>query len=143
MYRVQIDALSAEIKTAEDELAALVKESWRAIEKLQNARAAVEAKLVCKLAYIAPVRRLPMDLLGEIYTLTVEEKPASVWVLASVCWTWRFQVLQMPRLWSKVCPHFTDPHPLFCWDVSLGNNMALLHWAEEAAGLSKSAVHFD
>lgn len=103
--RNQVDALSAKIKAAEDELAALVKRSRCAIEELEKERAAAEDKLTRTLAYIAPIRRLPNEILSQIFMLVFEELPCCAWVLASVSSLWRRRVLQMHQLWSKVCVH--------------------------------------
>lgn len=100
--RKSIQALSTQIQAAEDELARIVEERRSAIRELEAERAALEEDVSATLAYVAPIKRLPHELLRHIFLLNFEEYPCCAWVLSAVCSLWRRLVLSMPTLWSKV-----------------------------------------
>lgn len=100
--RKSVQALSTQIQAAEDELARIVKERRSAIRELETERAALEEDVSATLAYVAPIKRLPHELLRHIFLLNFEEYPCCAWVLSAVCSLWRRLVLSMPALWSKI-----------------------------------------
>lgn len=101
--------ISARIQDAEDELDRIVKASQNAIQEMQKERSAIEDQVAQTLAYLSHIRRLPHELLGQIFTFIFEDYPCCAWVLAAVCSLWRREVLSMPKLWSKVCtPSFAS-----------------------------------
>ncbi|EJD52402.1 hypothetical protein AURDEDRAFT_120142 [Auricularia subglabra TFB-10046 SS5] len=62
-------------------------------------------EIVAAEAYLAPVRRLPFEVLGEIVALLATDPHAPVQVLrhlASVCNTWRKATLRTPKAWTNV-----------------------------------------
>ncbi|KAF8632777.1 hypothetical protein AX15_001680 [Amanita polypyramis BW_CC] len=65
-------------------------------------RAQLEAKELRTLAYLSPIRKLPAELLRDIFLWNFEEHPCCAWVLSAVCTSWRRLVLQTPGLWSKI-----------------------------------------
>lgn len=101
--RSALEDISAKIQSAEDELDRIVKARRTAIQEMEKERAALEDQMSQTLAYLAHIRRLPHELLGQIFMFIFEDYPCCAWVLAAVCTLWRRQVLSMPRLWSKVC----------------------------------------
>ena len=101
--RNRVSSLSSKIQDAEDELAQLVKERRCAIQELERERTAAEEHLAQTLAYCSPIRRLPNEILGQIFMCIFEELPCCAWVLSAVSSLWRRRVLAMPKLWSKVC----------------------------------------
>ena len=94
--------LTTQISTAEEELERIVTESRRAIQHLEKEKAAIEDSIARTLAYLSPIRRLPQELLAQIFTFIFDEFPVCAWVLGKVCSLLRRQVLAIPRLWSKV-----------------------------------------
>jgi F-box-like len=103
-----LDLLDRKIETAETQLAQIVAESRNAINQLQRERVALEEKITHALAYMSPIRRLPIELLRHIFLMNFDEYPCCAWILSSVCSQWRRLSLSMPKLWSKVC------YPLQC-----------------------------
>jgi hypothetical protein len=101
--KAAVEDISVKIKAAEDELERLVKTSRSTIQEMEKERAALEDQVTQTMAYLSEIRRLPPEILGQIFMFIFEEYPCCAWVLASVCSLWRRQVLSMPRLWSKVC----------------------------------------
>lgn len=95
--------LAARILSAEEELERIVTESRCTIKGLEKEKATIEDGIATTLAYLSPIRRLPQELLAQIFNFIFEEYPVCAWVLGKVCSIWRRQVLAMPRLWSKVC----------------------------------------
>ncbi|KAI0341461.1 hypothetical protein BDW22DRAFT_1359033 [Trametopsis cervina] len=94
--------IASKIEDAEQELKRILKESQQMIWNLEKERAAVEDGIARTLAYLSPIRRLPHELLGVIFTFIFDDYPCCAWVLSAVCKLWRSQVLSMPRLWSKI-----------------------------------------
>lgn len=107
--RSSVSELNARIETAEAALAQVVAESKSIIHEMQNERSMLEEKVSKTMAYISPIRRLPTELLRDIFLWSFEDHPCCAWVLASVNWSWRRLALRMPRIWSKVCTQFTSP----------------------------------
>lgn len=103
IHRSRVSALSVKIEDAEDELQRLVRESRCTIQELEKERTAAEEQLAQTLAYLSPIRRLPNEILSQIFTFIFEELPCCAWVLSAVSSLWRRRVLAMPKLWSKVC----------------------------------------
>ena len=104
--RASVEEITSKIDAAETTLAQLVRDSRLAINELEGQRAALEDQVSRTLAYLSPIRRLPMELLREIFVWSFEEHACSAWVLAAVCPSWRRLALRIPLIWSKVCPSF-------------------------------------
>ncbi|KAJ7644411.1 hypothetical protein FB45DRAFT_1053177 [Roridomyces roridus] len=47
------------------------------------------------------VRRLPLDILGEIFN-HLRQDTRTIWVLGSVCKTWRAATFSLPAIWSNI-----------------------------------------
>lgn len=107
-----LNALNSKITQEEAELEALILQRHLALSALQHEKERLEDEVQETRAALAPVRRLPDDLLREVVWWIFEgegkgdkEKggdPACGWMLSAVCRRWRRVVLGMPRLWSKV-----------------------------------------
>ncbi|KDR72745.1 hypothetical protein GALMADRAFT_73622 [Galerina marginata CBS 339.88] len=100
--RVSVLELTSKIEAVEETLAQIVRESQYAISQLQEQRSALERRVSKTLAYLSPIRRLPMELLREIFMWSFEDHPCSAWVLAAVCTSWRSLALRIPLIWSKI-----------------------------------------
>ncbi|EJD35995.1 hypothetical protein AURDEDRAFT_117184, partial [Auricularia subglabra TFB-10046 SS5] len=90
----EVESVTEQIRQHEAHISALRSK----IGKIHEAIAANEA-------YIAPVRRLPFEVLGEVVTLVATDPHAPAQVLrdlASICQTWRKATLRTPRAWTKV-----------------------------------------
>lgn len=101
--RKRVKKLTDDIQEAEEKLARLVRESRCTIRLMENEKSELEQRVEHTLAYLSPLRRLPRELLQEIFLFNFEDYPCCAWVLSSVCSIWRRVALSMPRLWSKVC----------------------------------------
>ena len=100
--RDSVQEITSKIESAEAALAQIVRESQQAIDELLLQRRELEKKVKMTLAYLSPIRRLPMELLREIFMWTFEDHPSSAWVLSAVCRSWRRLALRIPLIWSKV-----------------------------------------
>jgi hypothetical protein len=100
----ELGRLDVDIASAEEALETLIRDGKRAIEDLKVQRSQVERRIEQTLAYVSPLRRLPHDMLRQIFLFTWEQHPCCAWVLAAVCITWRRMALSTPQLWSKVSP---------------------------------------
>ncbi|KAF7357955.1 Tetratricopeptide repeat family [Mycena venus] len=110
----QIQALliepSQRLKNLDDEIAVIRK----ALDKLSEERDALSAYVEGHRALMAPIRRLPLDILEEIFVaclpshrncvMSAEEAPV---ILGRICSSWRTISLATPRLWSRL--HIVEP----------------------------------
>ncbi len=97
--------LERRIREAEEVLAQLIKDSKCAIAAMDLEKKKLESEIEWTRAFISPIRRLPDDILREIFWHNFDAHPCCAWVLAAVCSLWRRLVLKMPRMWSKVSYH--------------------------------------
>lgn len=100
-----IDHVQSAIADAEAELAALVARTRQAIDAMIERKRALEDDLMKTRAYTSPIRRLPAEMLREVFSWVFENDPRGPWGLSAVCRSWRATALAMPRLWSKI--HFS------------------------------------
>lgn len=115
--RDSLTALTDKIDGAELALAQIVAESKCTISEMQRERLALEEQLTHTLAYTAPIRRLPQELLRHIFMFNFDDYSCCAWVLAAVCSLWRRLALSMPKIWSKVRPMYyvvSDGSDVFC-----------------------------
>lgn len=98
----ELSALQSRLQDAEAKLAKIVAESKCAINEMQQEQSVLEDKIAHTLAYVSPIRRLPQELLRQIFLINFEDFPCCAWVLAAVCSPWRRLALNMPRIWSRV-----------------------------------------
>ncbi|KAF8067945.1 hypothetical protein FPV67DRAFT_1494339 [Lyophyllum atratum] len=100
--RSSVSELSTKIDAAEAALAQIVRESKFMIDEMQNERAILEEQASQAMAYLSPIRRLPVELLRDIFLWSFEDHPCCAWVLSAVCPSWRRLTLRMPTIWSKI-----------------------------------------
>ncbi|KAF7324112.1 D-ser-dehydrat domain-containing protein [Mycena kentingensis (nom. inval.)] len=96
------DLLAQRIDTAETNLKRVLFEGQAAIAEMNREVAGLRESILHLRAYLAPIRRLPGDVLSELFFWCFEDHVCVGWVLAQVCATWRRQALAMPRLWTKI-----------------------------------------
>ncbi|KAJ6456368.1 hypothetical protein C8R45DRAFT_576748 [Mycena sanguinolenta] len=88
----------------------------KALEKLTEERDALGAYMEAHKALLSPARRLPRDIIEEIFmaclpthrncVMSATEAPLS---LGRICSTWRAISLSTPRLWCRL--HIVQPYP--------------------------------
>ncbi|KAJ7236067.1 hypothetical protein B0H12DRAFT_1027081, partial [Mycena haematopus] len=96
---VSVVDLDASITEAEHLLAKLRSRREHSIEDIRRGR-----------AILSVIRRLPSDILGEIFPYTVPDyvprnhraTDSSPWVYGRVCSRWRTLSLSLPTLWSRI-----------------------------------------
>ncbi|KAF7357912.1 hypothetical protein MVEN_00837600 [Mycena venus] len=101
---------SQRLKHLDDEIAVMRK----ALDKLSEERDALSAYVEGHKALMSPIRRLPLDILEEIFgaclptnrncVMSAEEAPV---ILGRICSSWRAISLATPRLWSRL--HIVEP----------------------------------
>jgi hypothetical protein len=94
--------ITGKIDSSEAALAQIVADSRCAINEMAKERATLEEKIFHTMAYLSPIRRLPFELLRQIFLFNFDDYPCCAWVLCAVCSLWRKTALSMPRIWSKV-----------------------------------------
>lgn len=106
-YQDDSRALEQKIQDAKDELARIVDERQNAIREMEKELASLDDKVALTKAYVSPIKRLPNELLRHIFFYNFDDCAWSAWVLSAVCSLWRRLVLNMPKLWSKVCLRYS------------------------------------
>ncbi|KAG8906196.1 hypothetical protein FRB99_007412 [Tulasnella sp. 403] len=102
-YESTLTSLQSKIEaevTRFEELKALYEGN---ISSLKERQRDTESKIVKAQAYLAPIRRLPDELLAEVFLLlwTNDTKKCG-WRLSAVNRLWRRVALSIPRLWSTI-----------------------------------------
>ncbi|KAH9477559.1 hypothetical protein JR316_0009781 [Psilocybe cubensis] len=126
--RTSMQELTTKIDVAEATLAQIVRESQYAINELQAQRSVLEKQVAKTMAYLSPIRRLPMELLREVFMWTYEDHPCSAWVLAAVSRSWRRLALKTPLIWSKIrllTTQHSSADTIRLWIERSGDNVPL------------------
>ncbi|KAJ7466945.1 hypothetical protein FB451DRAFT_1259601 [Mycena latifolia] len=99
-----------QLKRLDDEIA----EMWKAIDRLTEQRDRLGGYVDAHKALISPVRRLPLDIIQEIFVacipthrncvMSAREPPV---LLGRICSSWRAISLSTPRLWARL--HVVEP----------------------------------
>lgn len=115
------------IEATQAQLTQIVADYQCTIKQLERERATLEEKISRTRAYMAPIRRLPSELLRHIFIMNFDEYPCCAWILSSVCSQWRRLALSMPKLWSKVWYPFAVYFPSRFFDVGAfrGSSLAI------------------
>ncbi|KAG5643035.1 hypothetical protein DXG03_001647 [Asterophora parasitica] len=82
--RSSVAELDAKIETAEAALAQVVRDSKSLIHEMQTERAMLEERALTAMAYLSPIRRLPTEMLRDIFLRSFEAHPCCAWVLAAI-----------------------------------------------------------
>ncbi|KAF9267050.1 hypothetical protein L218DRAFT_856841, partial [Marasmius fiardii PR-910] len=97
---------SKEILTLLKESQANLERIQTQIEKLEIQRLQIQRFVAKHRALLSPIRRVPADILGEIFfhSLPTDSLPtrcshSSPLLLSSICRSWRTVLLNTPRLW--------------------------------------------
>ncbi|KAJ6600956.1 hypothetical protein DFH09DRAFT_1126327, partial [Mycena vulgaris] len=87
---------------------------WKTIDTLTAEREGIDAYVAAHKALISPVRRLPLDIIQEIFiacmpthrncVMSAREAPV---LLGRICSSWRAISLATPRLWASL--HIVEP----------------------------------
>ncbi|KAJ7933926.1 hypothetical protein B0H13DRAFT_1700784 [Mycena leptocephala] len=110
----QIKALLIEPSLRLKHLDEEIESMQKAIDKLSEERESLNAYVEAHKALISPIRRLPLDIVGEIFmacipthrncVMSADEAPV---ILGRICSSWRTISLSTPRLWSTL--HIVEP----------------------------------
>src|ERR1700734_329019 len=84
----------------------------KTMAELQDQRTSLQRHIVRYLWLLSPVRRLPLEILWEIFMFCVPDDTELSWTVrghsqavmvpSQVCSVWRTAALSSPRLWSKI-----------------------------------------
>jgi F-box-like len=94
-----------EIKRARkaiDELESELKVANQVLEQAKLRFASLTQDLAERRAWIAPVRRLPFEVLSEIFTVCSEISHLAPVTITEVCRSWRGIILATPRAWLRI-----------------------------------------
>ncbi|KAJ7135811.1 hypothetical protein C8R44DRAFT_389014 [Mycena epipterygia] len=95
-------SLADKIKFAQVSLAQMVAKTQAEIDDMLKEEHVLQDTITQTRAYLSPIRRLPGELLRELFMWCFEGHPCCAWVLSAVCANWRQQALGIPRIWSKI-----------------------------------------
>jgi len=104
---------------------------------------AMERKVIEYKAWVAPIRKLPVELLSAIFTECSRDNWQAPTTIEFVCRYWRRVVQDTPRAWSFIS--FQDPvfPPIISKYVRHGRNMPLHVWARRYYWFAPSGIeHF-
>jgi hypothetical protein len=73
-----------------------------AIVNVQNKVWILEQENLQAISYLAPIRRLPAEVLSEIFIVAIMVHGCSALRLMRVCGSWRWVLMTMPRIWSTI-----------------------------------------
>ncbi|KAF7350291.1 D-ser-dehydrat domain-containing protein [Mycena venus] len=121
-------SLSEKINAAQVALAQIVAEAEAEIEDMLREKHTLQETIEQTQAYLSPIRRLPGELLRELFMWCFEGHPCCAWVLSAVCTTWRQQALGIPRIWSKIrlfTNQSSSPDTIRLWLERSGPNVPL------------------
>ena len=77
-------------------------ETELAILDIAKKISALEQENDYAISLLAPIRRLPAEMLSEIFMFATMENGCSAWHLTHVCRSWRLVLLAMSRVWSSI-----------------------------------------
>ncbi|PVF96381.1 hypothetical protein CPB86DRAFT_798939 [Serendipita vermifera] len=89
-------------------LESLTAELNEQVERVQRTR-------LNKVAFISPCRRIPFEILGEIFALAIDNDLQSLHVVKSVCRRWRDVVSHTSKLWNHLRISLMDHTQRFKW----------------------------
>ncbi|KAJ7925597.1 hypothetical protein B0H13DRAFT_2569433, partial [Mycena leptocephala] len=107
----QMAALEAEILRLEGAIKRLKRQRSESITQLKQRRTETMNYIRQHHAVISPVRRVPPELIAEIFALTLASPRAwdakdmmkqPPWRLSQICRSWRYTALSFPPLWSSI-----------------------------------------
>ncbi|KAF8601930.1 hypothetical protein BDV93DRAFT_607868 [Ceratobasidium sp. AG-I] len=97
-----ISTVDDKINALEGVLAKLIAETKAQLSALSLEKQSLVDNVKSAKGYLAPVRKLPADILSDIFLLLLEEDSLCPWTLSSVNKQWRTTALTTPRLWSRI-----------------------------------------
>ncbi|CAE6372383.1 unnamed protein product [Rhizoctonia solani] len=125
---VTIDAMAEKINTLEVALAKLIAETKSQMNALVDQKHDLEKGVASAKGYLAPVRKLPSDILSDIFMMLLENDPLAPWTLSAVNKQWRTAALTTPRLWSRIRiqpPSMPSGNTLRLWVERSGDSCPL------------------
>ncbi|KAG9091700.1 hypothetical protein FRC06_000447 [Ceratobasidium sp. 370] len=101
-HESSIACVDDKISALESVLAKLIAETRAQVSALAAEKSSLEQRVASAKGYLAPVRKLPADILADIFLLLLEDDPLVPWRLSAVNRQWRTTALTTPRLWSRI-----------------------------------------
>jgi F-box-like len=95
-------------KQAINELELLIKDAYELLEQIKSRIFTLTTDLEERRAWIAPIRKLPSELLSEIFVFGSEMEHLAPVTITEVSRLWRDVVLATPRAWSRI--HIVTKH---------------------------------
>ncbi|QRV82248.1 F-box-like protein [Ceratobasidium sp. AG-Ba] len=123
-----IASVDDKIAALEGILAKLMAETRAQVNALAAEKNALEKRVESAKGYLAPVRKLPADILADIFLMLFESDPLVAWKLSAVNRQWRTTALTTPLLWSKIRiqpPAMPTGNAVRLWVERSGNSCPL------------------
>ncbi|KAJ7467779.1 hypothetical protein B0H11DRAFT_1664285, partial [Mycena galericulata] len=106
-----VSRTGARLASLDDEISSLRAQ----LELLEKERASLFSYHMQNKGIVSPLRRMPPEVLGEIFSWTLPSPvetwscsrfDESPWVLTHICSRWRAISIALPSLWSQVIIHY-------------------------------------
>ncbi|KAJ7785657.1 hypothetical protein B0H16DRAFT_1247991, partial [Mycena metata] len=140
IQRLLVEPLSR-LKGIDDKIAELQK----TIDELTQERDSVSTYVETHKALLSPLRRLPLDIIQEIFiaclpthrncVMSAVEVPV---LLGRICSSWRALSLSTPRLWARL--HIAEPDPPGHWQTPIYAAQYMQRIANTIAWLGRSGI---
>lgn len=106
------------------------KQIYKRIGRFHDERDIIRANESAALSFIAPIRRLPLEIYREIFLSAgaADSLGHTPWHLSGVCRLWRKMALNIPHLWSHIRFHgplATSPDIIRIWVERSGPSVSL------------------
>ena len=128
--QTQHRTIASQLSALQSSLSLLESENARLQSKIKT----ITGQVFRKKSYISPQRRLPKEMLGEIFVAHVRLDWKAPLIDASVCKRWRSVALSTPRLWSFLrfpSSPFDHPRLITLWLQRASNAPLHIHIAHE------------
>jgi F-box-like len=112
------------------ELREVQKQYYKRIGHLHVERDIIKANESAALSFIAPIRRLPLEIYRAIFLIasSMDNLGHTSWHISGVCRLWRRMALNIPHLWSHIRFHgtlATSPDIIRLWVERSGPSVSL------------------
>ncbi|KAG8965105.1 hypothetical protein FRC03_000911 [Tulasnella sp. 419] len=103
-YEQDIVSIQSQIDRETQQLNEIVTKAEQSISNLRAQEQALHKRIGDALAYLAPIRRLPQEILASIFLILFSEpgEKSCAWTLSRVNRRWRHVCLSTPVLWSAI-----------------------------------------
>ena len=102
-YGVEVSNIQTQIQAEDENIAALIQAHESTVKSLKARKRELQDKISFARAYLAPIRKLPNELLAEVFLIIFAQGDHKCgWTLSRVSQRWRRLALSLHVLWSSI-----------------------------------------